>query len=299
MRKLSENKDFTVGVGILSWKSPLTLEKSLKSYQDIDFKDFFDQSKIIFQETSQEDIKLADKYGYEFVKTEENLGIQRGHELIYENVKTDYILVLENDNPSVEDKANTFNRISKALELIENNTIDIMRLRHRWKFGEAFSCEKYLRYHRVQNLHQNFCDNEKLINETPIIVKLRSLLRPSKALRLGGYGIYYEKDPHKIFPEYIKMIDDEIFSVDSYIMNWTNQSVLIKRELYGKLLEFARNNPSTKDANGFQDLEKPLNCKWWREQHFKIGVGEGIFTHNRFDDSWRKGHHAFNKDTKQ
>lgn len=294
--KLSSIVKCTVGVGILSWKSHETLEKSLQSYEKIGFKDFFDQAKIIFQEFSLEDKKLAEKYGYEYVGTKENLGIQHGHKLIYENITTDYVLVLENDNPVIEDSSTSFHRLLQAVELLENGTIDLMRLRHRWKFGESFSLEKYLQYFDVQNLHEKYCHDSIVEHSLDSFIKpIKRFLRPDKADRLAGYSLYFEKYPEKIFPKFIKKIEDELFSVSSYIMPWTNQSVLLKRRFYGELLEYADKNPSSRTANGFQDLEKPLNSKWWRDQNYQIGIGEGIFTHNRFDDSWRKSHQAFNE----
>lgn len=296
MKKLSLVTGASVGVGILSWKSSKTLEKSLQSYEQIGFKDFFDEVKIVFQEISLADKQLACKYKYNYVGSKENLGIQRGHQLICDNITTDYILILENDNLAIETSSIAHKRLLQALKLLENGTIDIMRLRHRWQFGEGFSLDKYLKYYTVENLHEKYCHDSPHCSYMHTIIKpIKRFLRPKKAKRVCGYGIYYEKYPHKLFPKYIKKIDDEVYSVSSAVMNWTNQSVLLRRDLYKKLLEFATKNPSSRAANGFQDLEKPLNSKWWREQNFKIGISDGIFTHNRFDDSWRKSHHAFNK----
>ncbi len=294
-KKLSSVVNRSVGVGILSWKSHKTLEKSLQSYEKIGFKDFFDQVKIIFQEISAEDKKLADKYGYEYVGIPKNLGIQNGHQMIHDNITTDYVLVLENDNPVIEDTAITQHRLLQAIQLLETGSIDIMRLRHRWEFGEGFSLKKYLRYFDIMHLHEKYShDAIKSSAYESYMKRLRRVCRSSKAKRLAGYSLYYEKYPEKIFPNYIKKIDEELFAVSSYIMTWTNQSVLLERKLYGELLEYAKENPSSRTANGFADLEKPLNTSWWRKQDFQIGVGEGIFTHNRFDDSWRRSHQAYN-----
>lgn len=294
--KLSSRIGATTGVGILSWKGHKTLENSLQSYEKIGFRDFFDEVKIVFQEVSEDDKALALKYAYDYIGTKNNLGIQKGHQLICDNLKTDYVLILENDNPIIEDYQTTFNRLKESLKLLKDNTIDIMRLRHRFNFGEGFSLEKYLRYYDIKCLHKKFsCEKIKKTSKLNSFLKLlKRTFRPSKAKRLAGYCLYYEQNPETIFPQYIKKIDHEVFSVDSQIITWTNQGVILKRELYAKLLKYANNNHSTKTANGFQDLEKPLNRKWWREQNFKIGVCDGIFTHNRFDDSWRKTHHAFN-----
>ena len=295
--KLSSKTNCTIGVGILSWKSHKTLEKSLQSYEKVGFKELFDEVKIIFQEVSEEDKKLAQKYGYDYVGTSENLGIQKGHNLIHDNLSTDYVLVLENDNPIVEDSNTVLNRFLKAIELLEKNEIDVMRLRHRWNFGESFSLEKYLDYYDVKELHENYSHAYIDSNISKSFSKyIKRLFRPDKALRIAGYGLYYEKNPEKLFPKYIKKLDEDLFSVNSFIMTWTNQSVLLKRKFYGQLLKYAEENPSSRSANGFQDLEKPLNSKWWRKSNYLIGVGEGIFSHDRFDDSWRKSHHAYNDD---
>lgn len=286
----------TIGVGILSWKSKKTLEKSLQSYEKVGFKDLFDEVKIIFQEISEEDKQLAQKYGYDYVGTDENLGIQNGHKLIYENLTTDYVLVLENDNPVIVERDLLEKRLTQASKLLEDGEVDVMRLRHRWNFGEGFSLDKYLEFYDIENLHEKYCAID--VNSTFLTKykkKLIRLLRPEKAIRIAGYSLYFEKEPEKIFPQFIKKIDEEVFCVSSYIMTWTNQSVLLKRSFYGELITYAYNNPSSRTSNTYQDLEKPLNCKWWRDQNYKVGISEGIFTHNRFDDSWRKEHHAYNK----
>lgn len=299
-QKISDILGATVGVGILSWKSHKTLEKSLQSYENVGFKELFDEVKIIFQEISEDDVKLARKYGYDYVGTEKNLGIQKGHQLIYDNLNTDYILVLENDNPLVEDAQTVKNRLIKSLELLKSNKIDVMRLRHRWQFGESFSLEKYLTCYNINTLHEKYISSDiNTQDKSPVIKGLKRLFRGSKALRVAGYGLYFEKEPEKVFPKYVKKLENEIYAVSSEIMTWTNQSVLLKKEFYGKFLDYAYKNPSSRTANGFQDLEKPLNSNWWRNQNFKIGICDGIFTHNRFDDSWRKTHHAFNQEIKK
>lgn len=296
-KKFSSLYNCTVGVGILSWKSNETLEKTLESYKKVNFKNYFDEIKIIFQEISENDKILAEKYGFDYVGLNNNFGIQGGHKEIYKNMTTDYVLILENDNPIVESESIMYERLSESLKLLESNQIDMMRLRHRWNFGEGFSLEKYFNFFDVKILHEN-CQYLKIKNSNFdfMLKKLKQLFYPSKLKRLAGYSLYCEKYPEKLFPQYIKKLDENLFVVDSSIIPWTNQSVLLRRRFYGKLIDFAEKNPSSRCANGFQDLEKPLNCRWWRKQNFKIGVGEGIFSHNRFDDSWRITHPAFNNE---
>ena len=300
IEKISSLKDVTIGVGILSWKSHKTLEKSLQSYEKVGFKNLFDEVKIIFQEISTEDKELAEKYGYDYVGTENNLGIQHGHKLIHDNLSTDYVIVLENDNPVIVDSKTLKYRVLNSLEHLESEKIDVMRLRHRWNFGEGFSLEKYTEYYDVQKLHEKYSSDSISTSFMSSLMKtIKRFFRPEKAKRIAGYSLYFEKEPEKIFPSFIKKIDEEIFSVDSSILTWTNQSAFLKRKFYGELIDYAYSNPSSRTSNSFQDLEKPLNVKWWRDQNFKVGVCEGLFTHNRFDDSWRKTHHAYNKSIKK
>lgn len=296
IEKISTKTNVTIGVGILSWKSHQTLERSLQSYEKIGFKNLFDEVKIIFQEITTEDKRLAEKYGYDYVGTEKNLGIQNGHKLIHDNLSTEYILVLENDNPIIVNNRTLRERIFKSIEHLENGNIDVMRLRHRWNFGEGFSLEKYTEYYEIEKLHEKYSADEVKSNIFSSAIKaIKRFLRPEKAIRIAGYSLYFEREPEKVFPLYVKEIDKDFYAVDSSILTWTNQSIFLKRKFYGKLLDYAYSNPSSRTANNFPDLEKPLNSKWWREQNYKIGVSEGLFTHNRFDDSWRKSHHAYNK----
>ena len=266
----------------------------MQSYAKIGFQDFFDEAKIIFQEVSDHDKLLAEKYGFDYVGMPDNQGIQGGNKLISEHLTTDYVLILENDNPVVESEETTYKRILKALEYLENGTLDLMRLRHRWHFGEGFSIFKYSRYYPVQHLHEKFCHSEQIVNDPPPIKFLRRLFRPLKALRMTGRAVYYEKEPHKLFPKYIHQLEDGLFSVDSRSLFWTNQCVLLSRDLYKQLLDYADAHPAGRTINNFQYLEPNLDCWWWKKQHFKIGIGDGVFTHNRFDDSWRAEHRAFN-----
>ena len=296
-QKLSTGKNYTVGVGILSWRAHQTLEKSLQSYAKIGFKEFFDEFKIIFQEVSDQDIALAKKYGIDYIGLPENVGIQEGQRQINENIQTDYVLILENDNPVIEDAETSFMRLSQALDHLEQNNLDIMRLRHRWNFGEAFCIFKYSRYHPIRELHESFCHPKQIINDPLTIKWLRRTFRPFKKIRICGRAVYFEKNPHKIFPKYIKKLDKELFSVDSKVLFWTNQCVLLNRDVHRKILDYADAHPTKRTTVGFQYLEANMDCSWWKQQHFKIGVGTGIFTHARFDDSWREEHWAFNTET--
>ena len=78
-------------------------------------------------------------------------------------------------------------------------------------------------------------------------------------------------------------------------MNFSEQPLLISKSLYLSLSDWCRAHPRHRRINGAPVMEHALNSRWWRGRHFKVGFcDEGVFTHNRFDDSWRPEHAAFN-----
>jgi hypothetical protein len=168
--------------------------------------------------------------------------------------------------------------LEKNLELIETGKIDIMRLRSRWNPGDPFQdvC-KYSKIHKPREIHPDFKEHHKIAKTSPIA----KYLNPWKARKLASRALYIEKNPEQICPELHK--EGDMYIGDSSVLNWTNNPVLMRRQLFLSLLDYADAHPSSRTVHGFQDLEKPLNCRWWRRQHFRIGVGEGIFTHNRLD----------------
>ena len=88
--------------------------------------------------------------------------------------------------------------------------------------------------------------------------------------------------------------DGDFLIVDSQVINFTDQPFMIRKELLLELCGYASTHRKKRTLNGFQVLELNLNCRWWRKHHFRVAVGEGCFTHNRFDDSFRSDHAAFN-----
>ena len=65
-------------------------------------------------------------------------------------------------------------------------------------------------------------------------------------------------------------------------MNWTNLAILVDRYVYlEKIIKTAEQIKSTKNINGFKNIEIELNNSWWRNNEFKIVVAPGLFKHNR------------------
>lgn len=264
----------TIGICLMSWKNPYILARTLDTYLAQELFDVVDDHLILFQEVGNEEIMLARDYGLHFITTENNLGIYGGVKLLAESIKTDYVLLLEDDCPLIEDKLEVQRQLTLAKERLSKNEVQVYRLRSRKEPGEKFdTVEKYKKYYPLPG------------EPFSIIKSLRCLIRPQKCQRLMGSALYvHEEVDEEPYKKFITKQPEGDYIVSSKVMNWTNQSVLCKREwLLNTVLRYAYEHPSRRTVNGFQDIEKSLNCSWWREQAFKIGVSKGLFTHRRLE----------------
>lgn len=293
-------RELSLGVGIVSWRSHDTLRATLEAHREADLLGSVDQAMIWFQDLSDEDHAIADEFGYQAAGGP-NCGIAEGMANIAEHLDTDLVLFLENDCPLVEPPAEVQSQLNRARRLFAADELDILRLRHRWNLGADFQLQKYLSFHPPVSLHQEFDQHSQLSAvPSPVVATLRRLLRPGKAAHLCGRAIYLEQHPHQVHPGRIRQHPDEaeLYLTDSRFLNWTNQSIMTTRRFFlDTIIRYVRENPSQRTSNGFQSPERPLNCQWWRDQQFRIGVGRGLFTHQRLDGSWRPKHHAYQAKT--
>jgi hypothetical protein len=285
----------TLGVSIISWRSWETLEMTLSSYQEVGLFDFFDRVLLYFQDLGQRDIEIAAKFGLPHGGGP-NCGIADGMRNAATELGTDYVLFLENDCPLIETRDEVEFQLKTARQYLESGIIDVMRLRSRLHPGEAFAdVQKYLRYYPVRK-------KEPLVDIRPyrLEIMFRWLWRVKRynLSRMKGRAIYVEQAAEELFPEVIQKTAEGFWILDSCCADWTNQSVLCRRDFFlDVLMHYVDAHPSSRTSNGFQEPERPLNCRWWRRQHFKIGQGKGLFTHRRVDGSWRKEHPAFEGET--
>ena len=275
-----EKPKLQISVGILSFKAPRTIDATLTQYGD--FLNHFAEAWVFFQEFSDADRAIAQKHGIGYVGRFNNIGIQGGIRWVVENLKSEYVLFLENYFQLSCGMGEALEAIGQALALLQSRDIDIMRLRSRFRPGEPFNdVEKYTRIHKPKSIHPDFKDFHK-IQKTSRFAKY---IHPYKARKLSARALYIEEFPEQVSP-FVRKGENKsegIYIVDSEGLPWTNNPVLTTRALFLKLLDYADAHPSSRTVGSMQDFEKPLNCRWWRKKHFKIGVGEGIFTHNRLD----------------
>lgn len=267
------------GLGILSWNDTLSLRGALTSYRDAGLFELFGEVLICFQEVSAEDKALAEEFGVPFLGSETNEGIYGGFKKLAEAMTSEHILLVENDCPLIEPIDEAKRQITAALADLQAGRADQYRFRHRWKPGQRFQlASKFRRFYRPQD------DATTPSSTRPIVSPgLASLFRPLKKRRLRGGAVYVERHPDRLFPDVISLTDENNFIVDSSVLNWTNQSIMVNRRFYlDIILRRVETHPSSKPLHGFQDIERALRSRWWKKRHFKIGVSNpGLFTHRR------------------
>jgi hypothetical protein len=240
-----------ISIGILGWNSNnSSLPNTLFSYLRNNFFDITDDITIFFQQIKDEDIKLANYFGLNYIGDSENVGIAGAFHRLCSNAKYDNFLILEHDWYLQENYQTVSNRIASSIKLLDQG-YDCIKLRSMQKPGFTdFSIINY----RGNPLE--YFDKE-------IGVTCPHLLDMC----------HMYQDIHKAFPGKIDQtfVDDCMFyTTTSRYGNYTNNPCMYKTKFFKELLEQFM-------CKGDQ-LEGRLHG-WWATQNFKVAHSEGLFTH--------------------
>lgn len=230
--------------GILAWHSGQTLVDTLLTYHSNGLFELIDTT-ILFQEMTEEDEKIANHFGVNYIGLKSNIGIGAGFIQLANSSDQPYFITLEHDWKLIENKATAYERLSSGINLIENNDIDCIRYRHRQHPGNPHFSFRY----RGNEL--NYYDNEIGCTSPHLLDSVHWL------------------DPAESFPTMISKQGD-YFVTTSRWGNWTNNPCLYKRNFYIET--------TSKFDEGGISLEGKIG-KWWAENSFGVAHGEGLFTH--------------------
>ena len=238
-----------ISIGILAWNSGQVLVDTLTTYHNNGLFDIVNDATILFQEFNEQDYEIAKHFGLDFIGENTNIGIGQAFIKLTENAQSDYVLVLEHDWNLIENEATTFLRLQKSYQAIEMG-LDVVRLRHRKNPGYPHFSFRY------QGQELTYYDDNSQCTSPHLLDSLHWC------------------EPDLEFGDYVKKSEDMFWTTSRY-GNWTNNPCLYKKQFYLDVVnQFA--------GDGIA-LEGNI-AKWWAEQSFKVGHGEGLFKHN----DWQK-----------
>ena len=260
----------SIGLSILSWRGAEALRPALESYQNAGLFDLFDQAQIYLPDPDNAVMDVASKFDVETKTSPKNLGIMGNMIAAAEQLSTDYILMLENDCPLIEPLDEVKRQLKISIDLLEREDVIMSRLRSVREPGQAFTgLEKYRR----------------LYDGTLRSFFMRHF-RPDHHRRLSGYALYDGQHSIERHSEHFEFVGDKTYLVDASIMPWTNQSILINREVFlNKIIPMALSVKTRRHANRLPNLEIEMNkSRMWHRSGWKIACGPGLFTHERIGD---------------
>lgn len=237
-----------LAIGMVSWGAPATLWKTLASYRSHGLLDLADDFTIYFNERTAIDTHIARHFSVNAIGSPENVGIGRALAALVARSGCDCFLFLENDWELVEDAVVAQARLSRALELLRGDRVDVVKLRHRHRHGEPLFHEHY---------------------------KGREESAPHFLLDT----VHWLDDPAARFPDRIRkehLDGDDWFFASARFSNFTNNPCLYRTAfIRDRILPYA--------GGGGTDLERAMNAWWLDCDSIRVCQSSGLFMHSRID----------------
>jgi hypothetical protein len=180
-------------LAMLSWGAHRTLINTLESYQTFGISD--SENIIWFQEIDNTDKRIADKYGFKYYGSKDNIGIAEAYKNLVNLATGDTFLFLENDWMALE----SGDRLKYGHELLYSGSADVVRFRHRRFPGEP-----------LWTLQYKGIEHEK----------------PSHLLDC----VHWHTNPDDLFPDDIQKADNSFYLASSKNANWTNNPTMFLTE---------------------------------------------------------------------
>jgi glycosyltransferase involved in cell wall biosynthesis len=253
-----------ITLALLTWKSPLTLGRTLSSLAPI--QDLFAERLVVCQEGDPEEIALCEKHGFIPITTPVNLGIQGGIEHAVRSASQSVVVFMENDCGYIGGDEGRL-ALEDAIHHFHSGKFDLIRL-------QARGLKKFKRYWRL--------------SDGVVRRSVYGYLRWQEANSCRAQELFVKN--HVPSPsEVLKRVSDHLWVTDSKSISWVNRPFLVKRSWFlDVIIPFANSRSHSRAVNGLPDLEVPINSrsgrKWWRSKQFTIGlVKNDLFGHSRYD----------------
>ncbi len=227
----------------LSWRSPQTTERALRSWSRLD-RALVGERSIWYQGISDSDRQQAARYGFTALGSSDNVGLGEAYRQCLDRCSTEYATFLECD--WVLTGHHPERHLRDALGLIAGGSVDVMRLRSRRRPGWPLNT---------------------------VIARGRERDHPSWLLE----SAYWTLRPDKRFPGEIRRIftsKEHWYLARSANAAWTNNPHMARSEFLRSVAE--------RSGRKGAELEPEVNS-WWGDSDLTVGQGRGLFTHERVD----------------
>ncbi|MFY0613221.1 MAG: hypothetical protein JXQ99_16940 [Hyphomicrobiaceae bacterium] len=261
------------GLGILSWKGYDSLQLVMQGLHDNRILDHFDEHFVFFPEIDDEARLIAEKFQFQYSGSERNLGIFGGFRAMAQAMRSDTVLLLENDLHALTSPEDSERQLHISFDLIEQQTAQVVCLRHTRVPGD---------FDAVRRKFQRYFPPA----DSPMLDRLkgrvRQAIRPRKWKRLIGHAPLVLDRPEDHFAEITRDAETGFWMMPTAHRNWTNLAVMVDRRFYvEELMEQVARTNSRRRVNGFKNIEIELNSAWWRNQPWTVAIAPGIFSHHR------------------
>ncbi len=269
-----------VSVGVLSFKALETIARALEAHRQSGLVDCAGEFFVFFNAISEQDKLAAGRAGVRYEGSLENRGIYGGFRAIAEIAKKPYVLILENDIVPLPGA-----RVGECLESCVSDMIErdikIFGLRSRHAPGQGTPHAKYVKTFGAVDPIAAGLEPRKAGS----LSKLRMFLEHGDIDKFRAASIFCERHPEEAQPGAVRKLPSGNFLTDSRYRNWSNQAVLVERRFFLDVVcRRVEERPDPRLVNGYQDIERALNRRWWRQQRYPMGhAAEGVFTHRRLD----------------
>jgi len=248
MESCEDLKD--ISLGILAWRTPETLKRTLSSYSRSHLLNSVGEVTVFFNQVHEADLKIAESFGLRCIPSEENIGIGPALSKLVSSSTKNHFMFLEGDWLCVEEHEQVKQRLRIGLDLINRRNVDVVRYRHRIRYGWPLYSRATYWKKGARAISDHLLDT-----------------------------IHWVKKPEERFPQIKKKIlgGENWYFASSKHANYTNNPCLYEREfLERELLPRAY-------GTGIS-LEVDLH-DWWKSQEFSVAQGPGLFKHRPLEIS--------------
>ena len=270
-------------LSVLSWKQHDVLRQTLGAFVEHGVIDLFPSRRIFFNEFDAADAALAGEFGFAAIGSETNTGIFGGARALAEACRTEFMLFVENDCPSIVGAEEFADCMTRVIADMRAHDVPVFCLRSRRQPGEKFDRrERYERFFRIE---------QRLTPHPPAAPPSRSPSSPLRRLienwrrpSLVGCALYAEEQPHLRHPGAIRRTENGNWLTSSSVLNWSNNCLLVRTAFFcDVVIPRVLSHPAPTTINGHQDIEAALKLNgWWRSLNVPMGQAEpGPLTHAR------------------